>query len=69
MNLRQLQAFKAVMNEGTLTQAADIMAVTQPARVQDSGTSSVIHVDIQSTFDKQALQPEMLSDQQQRLRE
>ena len=31
MNLRQLQAFKAVMNEGTLTQAADIMAVTQPA--------------------------------------
>lgn len=31
MNFRQLQAFKAVMNEGTLTQAAEVMAVTQPA--------------------------------------
>ena len=31
MNLRQLHAFKAVMQEGTLTQAADVMAVTQPA--------------------------------------
>jgi DNA-binding transcriptional LysR family regulator len=31
MNLRQLQAFKAVMHEGTVTQAAHLMGVTQPA--------------------------------------